>query len=81
MAKAVCPFTADEWVKAGSTVPVKLVIGTQEYPLTPKVFDSGSLGYGLNTRTPMTVEGKTFDLLINASPTIAGSKPATPPAK
>ena len=79
--KTACPISRDEFRAAAKPVPVTIA-GT---PLTAgvKEFSTGSLGWYLNGKTTIMIDGTAVEVQIGVNLTIIGSKelpPDTPPA-
>lgn len=72
MAKTSCPVTREEF-RAGAK-PIKVTIG--EVPLMAEVkeFSTGSLGWYLNGKTTIEINGKPVSVQIGMNLTIVGSK-------
>lgn len=72
MAKTSCPITRDEFKQNAKAV--KVVIN--EVPLMAEVkeFSTGSLGWYLNGKTTIEVNGKPVSVQIGMNLTIVGSK-------
>ena len=72
MAKTSCPITREEF-RAGAK-PVKVTIG--EVPLMAEVkeFSTGSLGWYLNGKTTIEINGKPVSVQIGMNLTVVGSK-------
>jgi hypothetical protein len=80
--KTTCPITrADFRTKAK---PVTVTIGTQQMEVEPKEFSTGSLGWYLNGKTTIEIDGTRVSVQIGLNLTIVGSKElpddAPPPA-
>jgi hypothetical protein len=82
--KTTCPITrADFHAKAK---PVTVTIGSQQMEVEPKEFSTGSLGWYLNGKTTLEIDGTRVSVQIGLNLTIVGSKelpgdgpaPATP---
>ena len=72
--KTTCPITHTEFkVKAK---PVKVKIGEQELTAAVKEFSTGSLGWYLNGKTVISVDGKAVSVQIGMNLTVVGSKEA-----
>jgi hypothetical protein len=72
VAKTSCPITRDEF--RTSAKAIKVTIG--EVPLMAEVkeFSTGSLGWYLNGKTTVEVNGKPVSVQIGMNLTIVGSK-------
>jgi len=78
--KTTCPISrADFRAKAK---PVTVTIGSNQQMAEVKEFSTGSLGWYLNSRITLEIEGQHVPVLINASLVIVGSKelPSDKPA-
>jgi hypothetical protein len=70
--KTVCPISrADFRAKAK---PVSVTIGSMAQMAEVKEFSTGSLGWYLNGRVTLEIDGQHVPVLINASLVIVGSK-------
>ena len=70
--KTTCPINrADFRAKAK---PVAITIGGNAQMAEVKEFSTGSLGWYLNARTTLEIDGQHVPVLINASLVIVGSK-------
>ena len=72
MAKSVCPITREEF--RAKARPVTVTIGNAQLPADVKEFSTGSLGWYLNTKTTIEVDGKPVIVQIGLNLTIVGSK-------
>ena len=72
MAKTTCPVSRGEFRSHAKAVPVKI----NDVPLMAEVkeFSTGSLGWYLNGKTTITIDGKPVSVQIGLNLTIAGSK-------
>jgi hypothetical protein len=69
--KTSCPITRAQFEKAK---PVPVTIGTQQYVAEPKEFSTGSLGWYLNGKTVVEVDGVAVSVQIGMNLTLVGSK-------
>ncbi len=70
--KTICPINrADFRAKAK---PISVTIGSMSQTADVKEFSTGSLGWYLNGRTTIEIDGQHVPVLINASFVIVGSK-------
>jgi hypothetical protein len=70
--KTTCPITRDQfWAKAR---PVKVVIEGKEQEADVKEFSSGSLGWYLNSKISLQIDGVSVPVQIGMNLTIVGSK-------
>lgn len=86
--KSALPITRGQFRTAAKSVVV--VINGKEYQVPRKEFSTGSLGWYLNDKMDIEVDGQPVKVQIGLNLTIVGSKdlppdptaaPATPPAK
>jgi hypothetical protein len=73
--KTTCPITRAQFTKAK---PAKVTIGSQEFEVDPKEFATGSLGWYLNAKTTLEVDGVRVPVQIGLNLTIVGSKELPP---
>ena len=73
--KTSCPITREQFKKAQ---PVTVKIGDQEFQVEPREFGTGSLGWYLNAKTTLTVDGVRVPVQIGLNLTIVGSKELPP---
>src|SRR5215213_1990881 len=73
--KTTCPITRQQFRKAE---PVKIVINGQEREAGPREFSTGSLGWYLNEKITLEVDGVKVPVQIGLSLTIVGSKELPP---
>lgn len=73
MAKATtCPISRDQFKGSGKALPVQ--IAGQSMLAEPKEFSTGSLGWYLNGKAVVEVDGKPISVQIGMNLTIVGSK-------
>ena len=72
MAKSVCSITREDFREKAR--PVSVTIGGVSLPADAKEFSTGSLGWYLNTKTTVEVDGKPVIVQIGLNLTIVGSK-------
>lgn len=70
--KTTCPISRTEFRAKAKPIPV--TIGGTAQLAEVKEFSTGSLGWYLNGRTTLEIEGQLVPVLINASLVIVGSK-------
>lgn len=70
--KTVCPLTRDEFNKKADEIIV--VIAGREFNLEPREFSTGSLGWNLNEKVEVKVNGKTVKCQVGLNVTVIGSK-------
>lgn len=81
--KTTCPITRAQFRDRAR--PVKVVIDGKEHDVPAKEFSTGSLGWYLNAKTTIQVDGVSVPVQIGLNLTIVGSKElpqdaAEPPA-
>jgi hypothetical protein len=72
MAKTTCPITRKQFQTGAKAVPVTIA-GTQLLA-GPKEFSTGSLGWYLNGKTVIEIDGIAVTVQIGMNLTIVGSK-------
>lgn len=72
MAKSSCPITREEF-RAGAKA-IKVVIGESAQLAEVKEFATGSLGWYLNGKMTIEIDGKAVSVQIGMNLTIVGSK-------
>ena len=70
--KTVCPVTRDEFKSHAK--PLRIVIGDKEITAGPREFSTGSLGWYVNEKTTVDVNGKSVTVQIGLNLTVVGSK-------
>lgn len=70
--KTTCPITRAQF--RGKAEPVKVVIDGKEVEAEVKEFSTGSLGWYLNTKISLEVDGVRVPVQIGLNLTIVGSK-------
>jgi hypothetical protein len=70
--KTTCPISRAEF--RAKAKPITVTIGTGAQMAEVKEFSTGSLGWYLNGRTTLEIDGQHVPVLINASLVIIGSK-------
>jgi hypothetical protein len=76
MAKTSCPVTRQQFVDGAK--PVEVVINGNKMTAHPKEFQTGSLGWYLNGKTEIDVNGTMVTVQIGMNLTIVGSKELPP---
>ena len=69
--KTSCPITRQQFKHAK---PVTVVINDQRLDAEPKEFSTGSLGWYLNAKVTLEVEGVRVPVQVGMNLTIVGSK-------
>ncbi len=72
MAKTTCPITRAEF--RTKATPVNVSINGQNHAAAVKEFSTGSLGWYLNGKTTIEIDGKRVAVQIGLNLTIVGSK-------
>jgi len=72
MAKTSCPITRDEFRQ--NAKPIKVIIGETPYVADVKEFSTGSLGWNVNGKTVVELNGKMVSVQIGLNLTVVGSK-------
>jgi hypothetical protein len=70
--KTTCPISRVDFRAKAKPIPV--TIGVMSQMAEVKEFSTGSLGWYLNGRTTIEIDGQHVPVLINASLVIVGSK-------
>ena len=75
MAKTTCKLTRNQFTSKATKLKVDLgIAGTPAFTLDPKEFATLSLGWGLQTRLPITVDGVACEVIVGLNMTLVGSK-------
>ena len=72
MAKTICPITRADFEKHAQALSVK--INGVEFTVDPREFSTGSLGWYLNGKTSVEINGKKVSVTIGLNMAIVGSK-------
>ena len=70
--KSSCPITRAQFRQ--NAKPLTIKIGDREYTAVPKEFSTGSLGWYLNGKTTIEIDGVAVSVQIGLNLTIVGSK-------
>jgi hypothetical protein len=70
--KTTCPISRSDF--RAKAKPINVTIGGMSQMAEVKEFSTGSLGWYLNGRTTLEIDGQHVPVLINASLVIVGSK-------
>jgi hypothetical protein len=70
--KTVCPISRPDF--RAKAKPISVTIGSMTQMAEVKEFSTGSLGWYLNGRITLEIDGQHVPVLINASLVIVGSK-------
>jgi hypothetical protein len=72
VAKTTCPITRPQF--ASGAKPVEVIISGNKMTAHPKEFSTGSLGWYLNGKTEIEVNGVMVTVQVGLNLTIVGSK-------
>ena len=72
MAKTLCPITRQQFLDGAK--PVTISIGTAPMRADPREFATGSLGWYLNGKTVIEVNGTPVTVQVGINLTVVGSK-------
>ncbi|HZT81511.1 MAG TPA: hypothetical protein VFA26_14895 [Gemmataceae bacterium] len=70
--KTSCPITRADF--RGHAKPITVKIGDKEYVAVPKEFSTGSLGWNINDKAVVEINGKAVTVQIGMNLTVVGSK-------
>jgi hypothetical protein len=70
--KTTCPVTRTEFTTHAKTLHIK--VGEKEFVATPREFSTGSLGWNVNDKMVVEINGKPVTLQIGMNLTVVGSK-------
>ncbi len=79
--KTTCPVTRAQF--RGKAKPIDVIIGNQKFVAEVKEFSTGSLGWNINAKITLEVDGVRVPVQVGMNLTIVGSKevpPDEPPA-
>jgi hypothetical protein len=72
MAKTNCPITREQF--RAKAQPLEVTINGVPFPALVKEFSTGSLGWNVNGKTTVQIDGKTVAVQVGLNLTIVGSK-------
>jgi hypothetical protein len=72
MAKTTCPVSREQFVAKAQ--PVDVTINNVSFKAVPKEFSTGSLGWNINDKATLYVDGVPVQVQIGLNLTIIGSK-------
>jgi hypothetical protein len=72
MAKTYCPITREQFRTKAK--PVNVTINGVSFPALVKEFSTGSLGWNINGKTTIEVDGTPVAVQVGLNLTIVGSK-------
>ena len=72
--KTSCPITRAEFARDAK--PVEVQIGDKKYTAVPKEFSTGSLGWNINDKVQIDIDGVPVTVQIGMNLTVVGSKEA-----
>jgi hypothetical protein len=70
--KTVCPVTREEFLT--SAKPLTIKVGDKEFTAGPRQFSTGSLGWNVNDKMIVEINGKSVTLQVGMNLTVVGSK-------
>lgn len=74
--KTTCPVSRAEFLKEAKTLTIK--VGDKEFIASPRQFSTGSLGWNVNDKMTVEVNGKPVTLQVGMNLTVVGSKDLPP---
>jgi hypothetical protein len=72
MAKTTCPITRAQFNAAAR--PIAVTIGDQKFDADVKEFSTGSLGWNINAKMTVEIDGVRVPVQVGLNLTIVGSK-------
>ncbi len=76
MAKTACPISRTEFREHAKALDIK--INALDFHAEPREFSTGSLGWYLNGKTTIEINGKRVSVQIGMNLTVVGSKELPP---
>lgn len=70
--KTTCPVTREEFTAHAKTLTIK--VGDKEFTAAPRQFSTGSLGWNVNDKLIVEINGKAVTLQVGMNLTVVGSK-------
>jgi len=70
--KTSCPISRAQF--RGKAKPINVVINGKEYTAVPKEFSTGSLGWNINDKVLIEIDGVPVSVQIGMNLTVVGSK-------
>ena len=70
--KTTCPIGRQEFLEKAQ--PLKIHVAGLELAADPREFATGSFGWYLNQKVPVTIEGKVVQVQVGMNLTVVGSK-------
>lgn len=71
---AHCQVSRDGFVAKAE--PIHVTIGTMPFLAVPKTFSTGSLGWNVNAKMPVVIDGRAVMVQVGLNLTVIGSKDA-----
>jgi hypothetical protein len=70
--KTICPISRADFLAKAQPITIDL----NGFPLTaePREFSTGSFGWYVNAKAPVTIDGKTVQVQVGMNLTVVGSK-------
>jgi hypothetical protein len=70
--KTACPVTREEF--QAHAKPLTIKVGDKEFTAGPRQFSTGSLGWNVNDKMTVEINGKIVTLQVGMNLTVVGSK-------
>ncbi len=70
--KTVCPVSREEFL--ANAKPLTIKVGDKEFTAGPRQFSTGSLGWNVNDKMTVEINGKPVTLQVGMNLTVVGSK-------
>ncbi len=70
--KTACPVTREEFLRDAK--PLSIKVGDREFSAAPRQFSTGSLGWNVNEKMTVEINGKQVTLQVGMNLTVVGSK-------
>ena len=70
--KTTCPVSREEFLSQAKSLTIK--VGDKEFIASPRQFSTGSLGWNVNDKLIVEVNGKAVTLQVGMNLTVIGSK-------
>jgi len=70
--KTTCPVSREEFMSGAKPLTIK--VGDKEFTAAPRQFSTGSLGWNVNDKMTVEINGKVVTLQVGMNLTVVGSK-------
>ena len=70
--KTTCPINRPDFLAKAQ--PLEIQVGGVQLVAEPREFSTGSFGWYLNTKAPVTVDGKALQVQVGMNLIVVGSK-------